>query len=507
MSKLGYIQESYGKQFNVSIANTYSFNVMNNAENLPVNTLIITSNIDDNGYDTGSYSLIVTDPYGTPVRLTYSVKEGNGLHYSPETDTLNFEIDNDTLVYTEQGLTFNPDKHLGSILKRKDNNIYIEEESLPTSSFNILGTAYIDEKTIKIDDGKIYVDTSALRYANNATNEYGIVIGDNKTIYINNGIISVNIDNFDKATEENYGFIQGDGYTVNVESGIVSVITENLEKATENTKGISKPNGKEIFINDNGKLTVNEDSLETAGTGNYGIARIDANTIDISEDNILSVKNYQYLIDSINEYQGIYKIYKQKLDDYIQYLSEGNILLKNKNIMLFAINETSTIELEKPKENEEVINMPEQYITAVFDVITTCDFILNISFEEGTNEFPNVELFEVNYNDEVTYSKTEALNPDTVYASTKGELKKFTIKFLAKNFRNTVRNNYVITSADLMIANSEDHNKNLTQKFSIVRYNSIYHEEERETKYEAYYILVQDSVQWAFSLSDTNLYG
>ena len=80
MSKLGYISNSYGKQFNISVANTYSYNVLNGS-NLPVNSIIIASNVNENNNDTGSYSLIATDSVGSPVRLTYTIKEGNGLYY------------------------------------------------------------------------------------------------------------------------------------------------------------------------------------------------------------------------------------------------------------------------------------------------------------------------------------------------------------------------------------------------------------------------------------------
>lgn len=501
MSKLGYIKESYGKSFAAAVANTYSFNVLSNSENLPTNTLIIASNVDDDGYDTGSYSLIVTDNYGTPIRLTYTISEGNGLYYSDEEDAISLNIDNDTIIYSYSGLKFNIDNHLSNLIKKEENKIYVDEENLPTASFKVLGTAKIDNETIKIHDDSIFVDTSALRYSNNDTGEYGIMIGDNNTIKIENGVLKLNLDSINKAGEEQYGFVTSDNYTINIENGEASVVTENLELATEDEYGIVKPDGKTMYVDSEGKLTVNENMLAIATPDNYGVSRVNENSFDIN-DNILSVKNYDYILQSIDEYKEIYNKYKTKLEGYIDYLSDGNILLKNKRIILFAINETSTIELDRPQENEEVINMPEQYVSAVFDIITTCDFILNINFEEGTNEFPTVDLFEVNYNNETIYSKVEALNPDTVYPSTKGELKKFTIKFLAKNYRNTVRNPYIVTSVNLIISNSEDHNKYLSQKYSIFRYNSLYKEEEQQAAPEEYYILIEDSVRWSFPLSE-----
>ena len=106
MSKLGYIASSYGKQMNISIANTYSYNVLAGS-NLPINSIIIASNIDENNNDTGTYSLIATDNEGNPVRLTYTVKEGNGLYYNTDKDYISLNIDNNVIIEKENQLSFN----------------------------------------------------------------------------------------------------------------------------------------------------------------------------------------------------------------------------------------------------------------------------------------------------------------------------------------------------------------------------------------------------------------
>lgn len=498
MSRLGYIENSYGKSFSVSVANTYSFNILGHEESLPSNTLIIASNVDEDNNDIGTYSLLMTDSYGTPIRLTYTLSEGNGLYYSSEDDYLSLRMDEKGIIYTENGLSLNLSEYLSDIFVPdvEKNSISINKDKIPISDYNTLGISYIDGKTILVDDGEIFANTSALTYSNNNTNEYGIAIGDGDSITVNNGIVSLNIEYISRADENLYGLSMADGVTVNSNNGELTVITSNLDRATTESKGISRPNANSLIIGNDSKLIVNTENLDTATNNSKGISKIDVNTLIINDNNRIEVKDYKYIISSLDKYKEEYLKYKEKLNDYIEYLSDGNILLKNKNIILFAINETSTIELDKPQENEEVINMPEQYVSAVFDIITTCDFILNINFEEGTNEFPMVDLFEVNYNDEVTYQKTDALNPDTVYKSTNGELKKFTIKFLAKNFRDSVKNSYIITGVNLIISNSEDHNKSLSQKYSIVRYNSVYVEEETTAWTEEYYILIQDSVMW-----------
>ena len=52
MSQLGYIYSSYGKHFNIGIANTYGENVLTGS-NLPKNSIIISSPIDRDNEDLG----------------------------------------------------------------------------------------------------------------------------------------------------------------------------------------------------------------------------------------------------------------------------------------------------------------------------------------------------------------------------------------------------------------------------------------------------------------------
>ena len=63
MSKLGYIQKSYGTNLEFGIANTYGYNILSGS-NLPVNSIIIASPVDENNNDLGSYTLLATDYKG-----------------------------------------------------------------------------------------------------------------------------------------------------------------------------------------------------------------------------------------------------------------------------------------------------------------------------------------------------------------------------------------------------------------------------------------------------------
>ena len=496
MSRLGYIENSYNKPFAVAVANTYSSIVMENVNSLPSNMMIIASNVDEDGNDAGTYSLIVTDYNGSPIRLTYTLSEGNGLHYSQEDDAVSLDIDNDTIIYDEEkGLTINLLSHLNKAMAINEDKLYIDNTQLPISSTSTLGISSIDNNTIKSDDGMIYVDTSKLMFANNSTKQYGIVIGDNNTIKIENGKITFNLDSLRAASNEEYGIVRSDGYTIEANNGILSVITENLDKATMSDYGIARIDGSTLIRDNENNITVNEQNLDIARPDRYGVSKIDSNTLEIN-NGVVSIKEYNNIMSLFGKYKKLYDDFKKKLEGYRDYLSNGNVLLRNKNILLFAVNETSTIELDKPNTDEEVINMPLQTVTVVFDVITTCDFIFNIDFEEGTNEFPLVDILEVNYNDEISYDKVQALDPKTTYPSTKGELKKLIVKFSAKNFRNSVKGEYIVTSINMTLSSAEDHNKNLTQKYSIVRYNSAYVPDNGTAEMEEFYVLVTNSVRW-----------
>ena len=502
MSQLGNIYNSYGQQINIAVANTYSYNVASGV-NLSRNTVIISSNVDEDGNDTGTYSLFVTDNNGSPIRLTYNISQGNGLYYSQDGDYLSLYIDNDTLISDNNQLKFNINNHLGESFSYEGNKIELNELIIPNSSLQEFGISSIDGETINSDDDTIYVNTQALKYSNNSTSTYGIAIGDGKTIITQNGKLLVNIESFNKASSDNLGFIKGDNSTVDINDGVISVITNKLNLGNSEQYGIGKPDMNTIIFNSDRQITVNEDNLKIATSSTYGLSKINTDTISLNNDKI-SMKDYDFIKKSISEYKNIYYEYKNEISKIKELLISGNTLVKDKDIQLFSINETSATELNKPQDNEEVIKMPIQYVSVMFNIITTCDFIMNIHFEEGTNEFPNVDIVEVNYNDEKIYTREEALDPKTIYSSTEGELKKFIVKLSAKNFRNSKKGKSLITSINFIISNSEDHNRQKNEKYSIIRYNSLYKEEkqEQEVKDDSLsnrnYILKSDEIYWSF---------
>ena len=198
MSKLGYISKSFGKETNVAIANTYSVNVLNSS-NLPENSIIIASPVDDNNDDIGSYSILMTDYLSNPIRLTYTIKTGNGLEYHNDTDSIKIDIDNKNIVESDKKLTANIKNLIDNktiVYNEDTKKIVISYQSLDNISYGTKGLFRIDENNIKINyDKRIFVDTSTLKYANQYTEVSGIGIGDNHLVVSDQGVLTVKKDN------------------------------------------------------------------------------------------------------------------------------------------------------------------------------------------------------------------------------------------------------------------------------------------------------------------------
>ena len=298
MSKLGNIYLSYGKQFNIAIANTYS-NIVLTGSNLPVNTIIISSNIDEDNNDTGSYSLLVSDSYGTPIRLTYNITPGNGLNI--DGDILKLNIDNDTIKDDGNGIYIDLSKFENNFINLNDNRFSINNNSIDIISNTDRGVCKCDNKTINIDEGIIYINTDNLEYSNNSTEQYGIFISSDDSLNINNGIISIVQDNLPKSSDTNYGICKVDSETIDIDdNSSLKVNTENLKKSNLNDFGIIKTDGNKI-LSDNGVLKVNTYNLNIADENNFGIIKIDNDTIKLNESGQITSKKFKSISNDINK--------------------------------------------------------------------------------------------------------------------------------------------------------------------------------------------------------------
>jgi len=309
MSKLGNIYLSYGHQFNIGVSNTYSYNILS-GNNLPKNIIVISSPIDDENNDIGTYSLMCTDSLGNPVRLTYSIKEGNGLFV--DNDVLYLNIDNET-IKNSNGLYIDLSTIYSDIVLNENNILHIDNDKLSVISQSSRGVSKGDNNTIKNDEGMLYVDTENLQYSNNSTSTYGIITSSDDKILINNGVLSLNQDNLNKASNEEYGICHGDETTVSVINGKLQVNTKNLIKASESNYGIIDIDGNKILSND-GLLSINTDNLNIGDNNNIGVIDIDNSTIVLNDNNQITISYYDNIIKDIDDLRNDLNSYIIGLD-------------------------------------------------------------------------------------------------------------------------------------------------------------------------------------------------
>lgn len=314
MSKLGNIYLSYGKELKLSVANTYS-NIILSGSNLPVNSIIISSNVDDMNNDTGTYSLIATDNDGNPVRLTYCIKPGNGLGLSDtDADVLELKIDNKSIKNSASGLTIDL-SFINSKNINKDNNILsVDIDKFPIASDNIKGLVSVDGKTILNDEDTIFINTDELQYSDNSTGIYGIVSDTDGILSIDNGIVSINEDKLPYAEADKYGTIKSDNNTVNIEDGIITINTDRLRNANYNEYGIITVDGVKIKSND-GVLYIDTNNLEHASHTNLGTICIDGDTIKVNNKDQITISGYKDILDGLTNMSNKLNSEKAQFED------------------------------------------------------------------------------------------------------------------------------------------------------------------------------------------------
>lgn len=315
MSKLGNVNNSFGKQLNISIANTYSYILMNST-NLPSNTIIISSAVNNyNIDDIGSYSMVVTDNEGNPVRLTYCIQEGNGLQVSDNNkDVIYLNIDNETIQSGNSGLYIDLSNYNHNSIYNNDNILYVDTSKIDNSTSKLRGVISIDDISIKTSDDAIYVSTEKLSYSDNSTSTYGIISSGDKMFNINNGVISLNINNLPHASNDNYGVVKGDESSISCNGDYVKVNTDKLKLSSKDEYGIIAVDNNKIISN-NGVLSVNSSNLNNATNLNKGTISIDNISVQLNKDNQIMVNNYLKMFQSLNKINDEIKNAKKTLDD------------------------------------------------------------------------------------------------------------------------------------------------------------------------------------------------
>ena len=286
MSNLGNIEKTLGKQFDIVVANTEGVNV-ESALGLPEQVLIIAAP-QNNGEDAGIYTLFVTDSNGNPIRLTYNIVEGNGIEI--DGDNVRFHIDGSTITTSEGELVFDIENLVDNKTIYFNNGIKVNAEKLDKASASKYGVIKLDNNTLKNDqDGRVYVDTDNLDYANNSV--LGIVFADYNTIYSADGSLYVITENLTHTNDGEYGVCSCDNKTIISKDGMLVVNTDGLTVSDIKTPGVSKCDGKTITSN-GGVYHVETKNLPHATEKEFGTVKPDNETLMV-KDGMLFVEGYE----------------------------------------------------------------------------------------------------------------------------------------------------------------------------------------------------------------------
>lgn len=502
MSQLGNTTLSFGREYNISTANCGGDQILA-SEALRANTLIANARIGADFNDTGSYSLFMTDGKGMPVRLTYTIQPGNGLYVDQnDPDVLHMQIDNNSIMADDgdelyvnkhniiDGYTLAVNSVEGDSAKRGRISVvtanldpatdvaygiassdretfttYIDPETPGQIRVN---TQYLDtvdddlnrdgivrhsslmSRTIKATDGKLQVETQNLEKADDASNKYGIVQGDRHTIFATEGIITVNTEGLDHASNTNFGIVKGDARTVNISDGVASVITSGLDHAT---------------------------------TERYGTVCLDGYSIDVSPNNgKIEVKRFPEIEALLETNNSEHENFARDIEDLKNRVSDLETLSLMERIDFLNFVGDPTTELPEPEFDKTIWNIKNRYSdikTISFQIRTNCKYYVNVDYKPGTNNKNQVDLISVKCGAEQEVSKNSLAN--TPFAATNNTVQTLYLKFRVSNYE---ENNNIASTNTTVIVTTASINDAAIKKTSFHIFkcwnNSAYMEDEPE---------------------------
>ena len=200
---------------------------------------------------------------------------------------------------------------------------YVDTQALTKASKTSYGVIKIDEKTLhQLDNGTVsvrtnYLDTITNKESTGTVKVYPEGTQSEHIFGTASGTLRVNPEYLPKASYYNtgkkykgYGVCAVDGTsTYTNQIGVISVNTQNLEKASSNKYGVVAVDDKKIAWvyhtkSNKGavdKITVNEDALRICSNIKPGVVIYDSNTLGLTDNNKLYVKNAEYWDESIKQ--------------------------------------------------------------------------------------------------------------------------------------------------------------------------------------------------------------
>lgn len=460
-TQLGNITKSLGREFGIIMSNMAGEDIFSNSS-LRENSIIISSPINEETLeDKGTYNIFVTDGDGQPVRLSYTIKPGNGIITTYNGDVVEMSIDgggfdisyndyypkgsicvddtgtifvNKTNIIDEKTLTVN-----NSDTGKVRGEIAVVTANLVKATDQLYGISKADERTTYIDPeypGEISVNTQNLDTVDDKTNRDGIVKHSSetfRTIMAEDGKLTVLTYNLDKANESDFGVVKSDEETIHSDYGILSVITSGLEYSTGSSYGISKGDEKTI-ITDNGTLSVKTQNLDKATYDSLGVVIPDSYSLEVDENGKIYVRDFQSIESILDTNPKEHDLFSKDIEDLKNRVSILETMHEAETIeMLVPVGETRTI-LPKPVLNEQnqIENDPITK-TVPFLLKTNCKYNVKVDYE--LNENPQVKVVSLQVGDKKYSSFSQEIFEETGNKTTT-----LNITFSVSNYTNKENN-------------------------------------------------------------------
>lgn len=464
MSRLSDIYGSYGNSFEIAVANTWSSYVVDSL-GLPPSMMIISSP-HDGDEDLGMHSILVTDADGSPVRLTYGMKTGNGLVV--EDDMLKLSIDSSSMkLDSANRLSLDVSSIIdGNSIVLDNGTIKANARVLQTASKERFGVVKVDNSTIRSSAGTLTVETTSLDLANNASGDKGIIkVQRNSGFSVSKGTISVDTSAITKAGAA-LGISRADGTSTQVDNGILRGTLGSFQACTYQIAGLAAPDNVTTTCDSNNVLSADFSKLDTS------LIKVDGTTLTVDSTGTLHIAS----ADSIG--QEVLRIGEQivelntRINSLEEQLQNYSPMYAGNAIFAFVCNGLASALLVKPTEYGELPEkMPTQQVSAEFTVRTNCPFKVYMKFED--NETPQIVLYQTNYNDIDIINGNAVFS--TTFQSTENMDAKLKFSWLCKNYRSNNTDEYSKkTRITIEVRCADDSSILKAVKYSIVRYNSMY---------------------------------
>ena len=440
-TQVGNTTKVFGRNYNISVSNVGGDEILSSSV-LRENTIIIDSRIDRNFEDIGTYAMFITDSDGKAVRLTYTIQPGNGLYVDEaDHDKLKMRIDGISIMANDgDELYVNRNNIIdNNTLLSTGGKIRVETTSLLRATSSSVGVVKGDEHTITVSGGSMSVITYNLDTVDDESNRDGIMCHSsemNRTIEAIDGKLNVLTQNLDKADDDTFGVIKTDGITTMADdNGKLSVITSGLEDAHYAQKGIVCGDGLTAVAVD-GVLSVLTHNLEPADSDNYGVVMIDGYSLVTSKNNgKLEVYRYPEIEALLETNNPEHEIFRRDIEDLKNRVSKLETTHQQEIIDFFIpVGEQTTI-LPEPVFDKKTWQIAERYTdrkTISFQIKSNCKFNINVEYKENTNDYGQVTLLNVQESSSVTIPANDLAN--TIFEATGNTVQTINFTFEVKNY-------------------------------------------------------------------------